>query len=242
MTNQIGKPSSKEAKLKDNHNKLNNELKNMSSGDFIRWAAKKYETGLYALSSFGTDSSVMFELLKQAGVKVPIITIDTGFLFEETNQYKQAMIAKYDLEVITFGPTNEVIDYVKKEKLWESHPELYNYFVKVEPLQRELKNKKIKALMSGIRHDQTETRKHKQRVSIGSEGEVRLHPILDWSKKDVEKYIKDNNLVRHPLFHKGYASVGDWTTTQKGSTRKQSRSMLGAKMECGIHVDTKHPE
>lgn len=215
----------------------NAETKDLSTAEVIQWAKKTFNNNLYALSSFGVDSAIMFEVVKQAGAKIPIITIDTGFLFEETHAFKEEMARKYDLEVITCRPSDDTIEYVKKEELWKSYPELYHELVKLEPLRDAIEEQNIKALLSGIRSDQTKIRADKHTVHRGSDGELRIHPLLNWSQEDIDTFIKENNLPRHPLYSKGYASVGDWTTTKKGATRSESRRMMSEKMECGLHVD-----
>jgi phosphoadenosine phosphosulfate reductase len=217
--------------------RYNNATQDLDTLGIIQWAKKEFGDGLYALSSFGTDSAVMFQVMKNAGVKIPIVTIDTGFWFDETFRFKKIMAKEYNLNIYTCRPSKDTLDYVKKEKLWETYPELYHEIVKLEPLREFIKSQEVKALLSGIRGGQTETRAKKHTVHKGSGGEVRIHPLLDWSQEDIDSFISEYKLPRHPLFYEGYASVGDWTTTRKGATRDESRGMMSEKMECGLHID-----
>lgn len=215
------------------YNKL---VKDMSATELIRWAKQEFGKNIYTLSSFGVDSCLMLEVIKQSGVRIPVITIDSGFLFNETHAFKDELMRRYSLEIINCYPSQQSIDYIKEVKLWETHARLYYDIVKLEPLSRVIRNKKITALISGIRSDQTENRADMERISRGNDGELRIHPILDWTQEYADTFFTKNHLPRHPLFYEGYASVGDWTTTTKGDTREESRKIMNEKMECGIHL------
>src|SRR5690606_28085582 len=94
----------------------------------------------------------------------------------------------------------------------------------------------IRALISGVHKDQTPNRASLRIVESGIFNETRVHPILHWNQKNIDEYIEENELPRHPLHAEGYASIGDWTTTLPGRTRKESRTKLGEHTECGLHL------
>lgn len=216
----------------------NDIVKNMSAIELIQWSKREFGDDLYAMSSFGVDSCMMLELVKQADIKIPVIMIDTGFLFSKTHAFKDQMKRKYDLDIETCYPSQQSIDYIKEVRLWETHTGLYYDIVKLEPLSRIIQEKGVRALLSGIRGDQTKNRATKERISRGNDGELRIHPVINWTQGEVDAFFEKYKLPRHPMFYEGYASVGDWTTTTKGSTRDESRKLMNEKMECGIHVST----
>ncbi len=216
-------------------NRLNDEVSDFDSEQLIKWAYKKFGNKLYALSSFGVDSAVMFELINKTGLNIPILTVDTGFLFNETYIYMGFLTQKYNLDVYVYGPDPDQIKKIEKTKLWEKDMKEYSQLTKLTPLSNAIKDLKVEALLSGVRHDQTQTRAKLKPIDVGSDGEFRIHPILNWDKNKINKFIKKEKLPRHPLFDKGYESVGDKTITKPGKGRA-GRKALGAEQECGIHI------
>lgn len=215
--------------------RLNEEVSALDGKQIIEWAYSVYGKKLYCLSSFGVDSAVMFELLKKTGLNIPILTIDTGFLFNETYIYMGYLTQKYDLDVYVYSPSPEQVEEIEKTRLWEKDIKKYHEIVKLEPLRRAVEDLKIEGLLSGVRSDQTKTRASLKKVDEGSNGEYRIHPILNWDKDAVDKFISEEKITRHPLFEKGYESVGDKTTTKPGKGRS-GRKALGSEQECGIHI------
>lgn len=201
----------------------------------IHWAHEEYGDELYALSSFGADSAVIMRLIERAGITVPILTIDTGFQFTETNQFKNELANRFGFHLYTYGPGEETIDEITTRRLWESDKYAYHELTRLEPMGRAIRELGTTALLSGVRADQTDTRASLELVGPGSNGETRIHPILGWSDGQVDRFIESENLPRHPLYYRGYDSIGDWTTTSPGVGR-EGRD-LGVHSECGLHLN-----
>jgi phosphoadenosine phosphosulfate reductase len=215
--------------------RLNKEVSGFKAEQIIKWAYEQFDNKTYALSSFGVDSAVMFRLIERTGLNIPILTVDTGFLFNETYIYMGYLTQKYNLDVYVYGPDPSQIKKIEESKLWEKDVKKYSQLSKLTPLSNAIKDLKVEALLSGIRHDQTQTRANLKRVDVGSDGELRIHPILNWGKDKINMFIKKEKLTRHPLYDKGYESVGDKTITKPGKGRT-GRKALGAEQECGIHI------
>lgn len=216
----------------------NEAVRDAGEAEVLQWASRNFKEGLYCLSSFGTESAVMLRLLQKAGLEVPIIAIDTGFWFPETHKFKADLEHRFDLNVITYGPSEENVRQVEKERLWENDITGYHEMTKLEPLRRAINELGATALLSGVRHDQTKNRKGLQKIANGNDGELRIHPILDWTQEQTDAFIAQENLPRHPLFDEGFESVGDWTTTKPGAGRS-GREGLGPQLECGLHMITR---
>jgi phosphoadenosine phosphosulfate reductase len=214
---------------------LNKEAADFDAERLIKWSYEKFGSKLYALSSFGVDSAVMFKLIEKTGLKIPILTIDTGFWFNETYVYMGYLTQKYGLDVYVYSPNPEQIEEINKTRLWEKDVKKYHQITKLQPLEKAVGDLGVEALLSGVRSDQTKTRAGLNKIDVGSYGELRIHPTLNWNKNKVEKFIKAEKITRHPLYEKGYESVGDKTTTQPGKGRS-GRKALGAEQECGIHI------
>lgn len=200
----------------------------------IKSAYKRYGRGLYALSSFGADAGTLLSLIKKSGVRVPVITIDTGFLFPETHLYKFTLQNRFGIKVITYGPYKDEVEQIAFDRLWEKDIDAYHQVVKREPLKRAIEDLGVEALLQGIRADQTEARASLDVVEEGQFGEDRVHPLLNWKKKQVESYQADENIPRNLLVYEGYESIGDWTTTMPGIGR--SGRNLGISNGCGLVV------
>jgi phosphoadenosine phosphosulfate reductase len=98
---------------------------------------------------------------------------------------------------------------------------------------------RYRALVSGIRRDQSAVRAQAQIVEATSEGRLRIHPLLDWNHADIEQYIETHDLPRHPLSERGYTSIGCLPCTRPPSIATDLRSgrWIGTgKTECGLHT------
>lgn len=116
----------------------------------------------------------------------------------------------------------------------------YAYYMQVEPMNRALAELKATALLSGIRMEQTNTRKS-MKVFIQNGNVAKISPILKWSSHQVEDYIRNYKLPYHPLKYQGYVSVGDTHSSRplaKGETDGRSTRFGGKYEECGLHTVT----
>ena len=214
----------------------------LSADERISHAKDQYKNGLIMSTSFGIQSAVMLHLVKQHLSDIPIIFIDTGYLFQETYSYAQLLTEQLDLNVKIFKSKISRMEQEKKYgKLWEqgkSGLEKYNQINKVEPMQRGLKELKATAWISGIRREQSESRKYRPVVEKQNNW-IKIYPIIDWDEQQVESYMKEFNLPPHPLKSKGYVSVGDWHSSEplrENMTAEETR-FQGIKRECGLHLD-----
>jgi phosphoadenosine phosphosulfate reductase len=124
-------------------------------------------------------------------------------------------------------------------KQWENGIEgieNYNKINKVEPMRRALSELEAGTWFAGLRRSQSDSRENLA-VLAKQAGQFKVHPIIDQSNKQLHEYLKQNNLPYHPLWEKGYVSIGDWHTTQslqEGMSEQDTR-FFGMKRECGLH-------
>ena len=199
----------------------------------IQEAAANHGEGLYALTSFGVESALLFDLVNKAGVKVDFLSIDTGFWFPETYDFKDELTDRYQRLTCLYGPDANDVAAITDSRLWETDIDQYHEITKHEPLRRAIRELGVTALLSGVRAGQTPNRAELRTVEPGRDGEVRLHPLLNWTEERAGQYFEDQGLPRHPLYAFGYGSVGDWTTTRPGMGRG-GRDLPHS--ECGLHV------
>jgi phosphoadenosine phosphosulfate reductase len=213
----------------------NQQLGVMEATDRIEWAHETFGDGLYSLSSFGVASALMLHLVQKTSVDVPVIAIDTGFWFPETQAFKDELVEQFEFDLHIYGPAPHEVAAVTDTKLWETDLGAYHEVTKLAPLRQAIGRLGVSALLSGVRRQQTSNRANLQYIDLGNDGELRVHPVLDWSDDQESDFFKQEGLPRHPLHDRGYGSVGDYTTTMPGPGR-DGRNL--SKRECGLHLRT----
>ena len=220
---------------------VNANLADAPAVEVVRWAADAFGDGLILTSSFGAQSAVMLHLVTRVVPDVPVVLIDTGYLFPETYRFVRSLKdqLKLNLKVYTPRMTSAWMESMHG-KLWEQGGvglDRYHRIVKVEPMQRALEDLGTTAWLAGLRAEQTDHRATLRKVET-DDGRYKVHPILDWSNRDVHMYLKEHDLPYHPLFHKGYQSIGDTHSTRPITGKMSARDgrFNGVKQECGLHL------
>ncbi|CAI8267447.1 MAG: Phosphoadenosine phosphosulfate reductase [Puniceicoccaceae bacterium MED-G32] len=209
----------------------------------IQWAKNTFGDSLVMSTSFGIQSAVLLHLVTQQIPNIPIIFIDTGYLFPETYSLAEDLTKRLKLNLLTYranlAPKEQEDRY---GKLWEQGEEgldQYNKINKIEPMNRAITELKASAWLSGLRRQQSQSRKNLSAVQRQNKV-TKIYPIIDWDDATIYKYITENNLPYHPLWKKGYVSVGDWHSSSplKANMTAEETRFNGIKRECGLHLDT----
>ncbi len=200
----------------------------------------KFGDTLVLSSSFGAQAAVMLSLATRVMPGIPVILIDTGYLFPETYRFADELTARLKLNLKVYRPAlSPAWLEARHGRLWEQGAQgltAYNQMAKVAPMQRALAELGARAWLAGLRRDQSSSREKLPFVGV-QDGRTKIHPILDWSDRDVHQYLKKENLPYHPLWDQGYVSIGDTHTSRPLTadlTAEQTR-FFGLKRECGIH-------
>jgi phosphoadenosine phosphosulfate reductase len=223
--------------------KVNAAFKDMAAPERMTWLHEQYGSRLLLSSSFGLQAAVMLDLVRKHAPKIPVVWIDTGYLFAETYQYAEQLIESFGMEVHIYQPK---ISAARQEalygKLWEQGEEgnvRYSLMNKIEPMNRALKDFGADIWISGLRRSHSSSRAHRQ-FAEQQKSTMKVYPILDWADAQVAAYFYDNNLPKHPLEAQGYKTMGDWHSTSpvsEGESAETSR-FAGEKYECGLHLDS----
>ena len=219
---------------------INPELDGKVPEDIIRWASETFGDGLAMTSSFGAQSAVMLHLVTRVVPDLPIILIDTGYLFPETYHFVQDLTKRFSLNLKVYTPRVTPARYEALHgRTWEYAEGLSHYHevFKVEPLQRALEELNVTAWLAGLRGDQTDHRATLRTVEK-QDNLYKVHPILKWTRQDIGKYMAEHKLPYHPLVEKGYASIGDTHSSRPISEGENERDgrFGGFAQECGIHL------
>ena len=231
--------------IQPNLRQYNQELVDMKPQEMLTWGYEKFDNQFAITTSFGIQSSVILNMVNKLCLqkKIKIFWIDTGYLPPETYNYAEKLIKDLALEVEVlqseFSPARMEAQY---GKLWETNNksdlDKYHELRKIKPLENGLEKYNIYCWASGVRAGQTENRNKMKFLEVIRQ-RIALRPLLNWTNKDIFYYMKENNLPEHPLFCKGYSSVGDWHSSNPDSAETKGRATRfgGIKQECGIHTD-----
>jgi phosphoadenosine phosphosulfate reductase len=206
----------------------------------LRAMLTKELPGLVALqSSFGAEAAVLLHLVASVEPSTPVIFLDTGKLFGETLRYRDQLVALLGLgDVRIVKPDPERLDAVDPDGvLWYGNPEMCCYVRKVEPLERALAG--FAAVITGRKGFHGGERKHLPRVEAGDDGRLKINPLIDWQKADIDAYFARHGLPRHPLEADGFLSIGCMPCTDRvepGEDLRAGRWRGREKTECGIHL------
>jgi len=221
---------------------LNRWLLARSAEQRVAWALETLAGNHVLSSSFGAQSAVSLHLTTRQQPNLPVILVDTGYLFPETYGFVDTLSERMALNLKVVRPTlSPTWLEARHGRLWENGAaglERYNRLVKVEPMQRALDELGARTWFSGLRRGQSQSRAEAQVLELRW-GRWKLHPIVDWSDRDVGQYLARHDLPYHPLWHQGYVSIGDVPTTQqwRPGMREEDTRFFGIKRECGIHAD-----
>jgi len=219
------------------------KLTRASAEDRIAWALRHFPTSTVLTSSFGAQSAVLLHMATRQQPDLPVVLLDTGYLFPETYRFIDELTERLSLNLKVYRATQSAAwQEARYGKLWEQGLEgitRYNQINKLEPMDRAVRELQAKAWISGVRRGQSDDRDKMEVLGLKN-GLLRLHPLIDWNDKDVFNYLKANDLPYHPLWYDGYPSIGDWHTSHRlldGDEASQAR-FHGLKRECGLHEET----
>ena len=193
---------------------------------------------LALVSSFGTESAALLKVMADVDPAIPVIFLDTGWLFAETLAYRDTLIATLGLrDVRSIKPDEEALRREDQNReLWFSDPDACCRIRKVEPLKRALAP--FKAWINGRKRFQGGVR---AAIPVVEDDGIRLkfNPFANVSREEIQAIYTQAKLPPHPLAASGFLSVGCMPCTTRTSPDEDARAGRWrgrAKTECGIHT------
>jgi phosphoadenosine phosphosulfate reductase len=245
--------------------KLNREFESKKPEDILAWAIAEFKGRIAMTSSFGPESGVLLHLVSRIDPSIPVLFLETGYHFPETIQYKEDLIKLLGLKQVLDlkADSKRKAEVVKQYEgvPYEKNPDLCCQINKVEPVDKALQG--FDAWMSGIKRHQTDFRKSIRIIEeYGRRGApmwapsnpesetqgshtgpphhmYKISPLANLTSREMWWYLKEHNIPKHPLYDKGYLSVGCWPCTrpvQAGDDERSGRWAGKAKTECGMHT------
>ena len=219
---------------------LNRTLETLSAEQRVAFSLEHLPGAHVLTSSFGAQAAVSLHLVTRQSPRLPVILLDTGYLFPETYAFVEKLTERLSLNLKVYRSTlSPAWIEARFGKLWEQGVaglEKYNDLTKLEPMRRALRETGAHTWFSGLRRTQARSRRQVRPLEL-REGTFRVYPIVDWTDRDVGAYLKKHELPYHPMWDRGYVSIGDWHTTRPlhevGDL--EATRFLGLKRECGLH-------
>ena len=211
--------------------------------DLLSWASHSYGPSLAICTSFQAEGMVIVDMAARLNREVRVVTVDTGRMPEETYQMIDMVRSRYGIAVETVLPdAAEVEEMVRQHGTNLFYREVPQRLLccqvrKVRPLERKLKE--FRAWAVGLRRSQSRDRAAVPKIEE-TDGRLKLSPLADWSRDQVEDYSRRHDVPRHPLYERGYTSIGCAPCTRATDAGENERAgrwwwEAEAPKECGIH-------
>lgn len=220
--------------------RLNNLFRGVPTEEVLRTVLAEQMVGDVALvSSFGAESAALLHLVASIDPSVPVLFLDTGKHFPETLAYRDTLVERLGLTGLrVLTPDPELLAKKDGSGLrWSYDPDGCCEIRKVIPLDAAMAG--FDASITGRKAFQASTRNALPRFEVDAAGKLKVNPLADWTKADIEAYFAAHDLPRHPLEAQGYLSIGCAPCTSKVKPGEDPRSGRWAgwdKTECGIHT------
>lgn len=218
---------------------LERRLQGAAPEEIINEAVLSARPGkLAVVSSFGTESAALLALVAEIDKSIPVLFLNTGWLFEETLRYRDELTAHLGLtNVRNVTPSAEAVAISDPERdLWFSNPDACCELRKVQPLSQALGQ--FDGWINGRKRYQGEERTGIKAVEADG-ARLKFNPFAFVTKEEIDRIFAERSLPRHPLEAKGFRSVGCMactSRTEEGESDRAGRWRGREKSECGIHA------
>ena len=211
----------------------------------LAWASDTFSPRVGISCSFGGPGGIILaHMAYRLGRRIPLLFIDTDFLFPETYELKESLRAKWGLAIRTARALLSEGEQaaIHGDRLWERDPDRCCEIRKVRPMVELLQD--LDCWITSLRRDQSPSRADTEtfelhRLADGREI-LKLNPLCHWTRKDVWRYVAEHKLPYNPLLDQGYKSLGctHCTAPVDGGDERAGRWHGHAKTECGLHTFT----
>lgn len=209
--------------------------------DCLKWAFQHYGNEMVYACSFGMEGIVLIDLISKLKKAIRVIFLDTGLHFDETYMLIEKVRKRYpDMRFEMIQPKLSLAEQAEKygDELWRTHPDQCCSLRKVKPLEEVLQN--VPAWISGLRKEQSKTRKHLNYLNRDHKFQtIKICPLIHWTKEEIQMYIHLHQLDYNELHDRGYPSIGCKPCTMPAADPRDDRSgrwVHCKKTECGLHV------
>lgn len=213
------------------------KLESASAGEVLEWGEEYLHTPLAVTLSM--QDTVLAELAARHAPSAELIFLDTGYHFPETLQVAEQVDQRYSNRLLSIVPTQSIAeqDASEGQDLYKTNPARCCELRKVQPLVA--MKRSYEGWVTGLKRVDAPTRKNTPVLEIDKTGRIKLNPLAAWTDADIDNYIREHDLIVHPLTKQGFPSIGCATCTAKVAAGADPRSGRWAgqeKTECGLHL------
>lgn len=218
----------------------NREFDKLSAAERVRRSLNNLPARHMLSSSFGAQAAVTLHLVTRENPDIPVVLVDTGYLFPETYQFVDELTERLQLNLHVYRAIRSPAwQEARDGKRWErggAEIAAYNEENKVAPMKKALRELDAGTWFAGLRRSQSSSRANTPYLDWSGE-RWKVHPIADWTDRDIYKYLQRNDLPYHPLWEQGYISIGDRHTTRPihEVDDEEKTRFFGLQRECGLH-------
>jgi phosphoadenosine phosphosulfate reductase len=218
-----------------------------SPDEIVAWALDRFAgRELVVTTSFGMEGCALIDMVARQGRTVPVIYLDTMFLFPETLALRDRLIARYphlrfENRGTTLTPEQQAA--VHGPELWRRNPDACCRLRKVEPMRQALQG--VDVWVTGLMRSQSSTRATIKVVEWDWRFQLlKVNPLAGWDREQVWKYIQHHAVPYNELHERGYPTIGCTHCTlpvagsKPGVYSREGRWADTEKTECGLHEDT----
>ncbi len=225
---------------------LANDLDAATPEEVLEWAIARWRGRLAICTSFQAEGMALFDMAWRIDPAVRLFTVDTGRLPQETYEIMEEVRARYGTAIEVHFPEARKLERM----ITRLGPDLFRRSVearllccsvrKVEPIRGALDA--LDAWVTGLRRDQWASRANIRKIEIDHDhgGLAKINPLADWTVEEVQDYNLAHDVPVHPLYARGYTSIGCAPCTRPTSAGEDPRAgrwwwETNAPKECGIH-------
>jgi phosphoadenosine phosphosulfate reductase len=187
------------------------------------------------VSSFGAEATVLLKLVADKDPSTPVVFLDTRKHFEDTLNYVDSLMERLGLTtLLRVRPAPARLRAEDPDgDLNARDPDRCCYVRKTLPMITALRH--FDAVLTGRKRFQTDERQQMGYVEV-QESWLRINPLADWSKEQIDAFMERHDLSANPLVAQGYPSIGCEPCTAKSDNYRDGRWAESSKTECGIHL------
>lgn len=213
------------------------QLEKMSAQQILHWALGAFPGRFAVQSSMQKTGTVLMHMIGQIAPDTEIIFIDTGVHFRETLEIRDEFQRKYGLNIQT---------YAAEKTFEEQYTEFGRYLHETDDtkpgaapgyqhccfLRKEVPfvnavRGRFDLIAGGLMRSEGGNRANTPVLSWDDRIDAyKVYPLAQWTDDMVDDYIREHNLPVHPLYARGYASIGCFTCTtpiKEGEDRRAGR-------------------
>jgi phosphoadenosine phosphosulfate reductase len=223
-------------------------LNKYSAEDVLKWAESTYKGRVIFSSAIGPECQVLLDMIQQNSIDIPIFTLDTGRLFNETYNLISKTEKHYGIKIRMYFPDATDVEKMVSRfgiNLFYENIDLRKeccHVRKLQPLERALEG--IECWITGLRKERSETRDNMKILELDEKRNlIKINPLINWTESQIWNYIKKYNVPYNVLHDQRYSSVGCACCTRPIQSGDHPRSgrwwwEKPEHKECGLHIKT----